>query len=83
MVLGGGLATAPLGPLVAASTPVNTEVVPCPTCWLLADLVAPLVGSAMKRSRCARGHENTLAPTVLIYLLAMLGPAFTEETPIV
>jgi len=54
----------------------DDEVVPCPTCWLLADLIPPGAGGGLYRSRCARGHENTLAPSVLTYLLDMLGPAF-------
>jgi hypothetical protein len=56
----------------------DDEVVPCPTCWLLADLIAPDTGSGLYRSRCARGHENTLAPSVLTYLQEMLGPAFKK-----
>jgi hypothetical protein len=57
----------------------DDEVVPCPTCWLLADLIAPDGAGGLYRSRCARGHENTLAPAVLDYLLEMLGPAFKKS----
>lgn len=57
----------------------DDEVVPCPTCWLLADLVPPLPHEDFYRSRCARGHENSLVPSVLAYLLEMLGPAFERS----
>ena len=56
----------------------DDQVVPCPTCWLLADLIAPGANGGLYRSRCARGHENTLAPSVLTYLQEMLGPAFKK-----
>ncbi|HEX7277539.1 MAG TPA: hypothetical protein VF244_09215 [Acidimicrobiales bacterium] len=58
---------------------MDDDVVPCPTCWLLADVVAPITGSSMQRSVCGRGHENTLPPTVLGYLRTLLGPAFTAS----
>ena len=57
----------------------DDEVVPCPTCWLLADLIAPGGQGGLYRSRCARGHENTLAPSVLTHLKEMLGPAFRQS----
>lgn len=57
----------------------DDEVVPCPTCWLLADLIAPAPPGGLYRSRCARGHENTLAPSVLLHLRDMLGPAFKKS----
>jgi hypothetical protein len=52
---------------------MTLPVVPCPTCWLLADLRH---AEPMSESLCPRGHRNTLAPVVLVYLLALLGPAF-------
>lgn len=52
------------------------QVVPCPTCWLLADLIPPGPHEHLHRSRCARGHENTLPPVVLTHLQELLGPAF-------
>jgi hypothetical protein len=57
----------------------DDEVVPCPTCWLLADLLPPLAGGALFRSSCPRGHENSLAPVVLDYLQSLLGPAFRKS----
>jgi len=54
----------------------DDEVVPCPTCWLLADLIPAGPHEDFPRSRCARGHENSLVPSVLVYLKDMLGPAF-------
>ncbi len=57
----------------------DDEVVPCPTCWLLADLLPPSPGDALYRSHCPRGHENSLAPAVLDYLLILLGPAFRKS----
>lgn len=52
------------------------EVVPCPTCLILADLLPARQGEALRRSSCARGHENSIAPTVLRYLQELLGPAW-------
>ena len=57
----------------------DDEVIPCPTCWLLADLIPPTASEGLYRSRCARGHENTLVPSVLVYLQDMLGPAFKKS----
>lgn len=47
------------------------EVVPCPTCWLAADLVAPTAYDIFFHSRCPRGHDNTLVPDVLAHLRNM------------
>ena len=57
----------------------DDDVVPCPTCWLLADLLPPGAGDSLYRSRCPRGHENSLAPVVLDYLVTLLGPAFRKS----
>lgn len=57
----------------------DDEVVPCPTCWVLADLLPPLPGGALRRSSCPRGHVNSLAPAVLDYLQVLLGPAFRKS----
>lgn len=51
------------------------RVVPCPTCWILADYT-PATPTRLARSECPRGHVNSLAPCVLTYLLSLLGPAF-------
>ncbi|MGH9278575.1 MAG: hypothetical protein ACRD12_10795 [Acidimicrobiales bacterium] len=58
---------------------MDENVVPCPTCWVLADLLPPAAHSSLSRSRCPAGHENTLAPPVLDYLRSMLGPAFERS----
>jgi len=44
------------------------DVVPCPTCWLPADLVAPAVYETDPHSVCPKGHDNTLIPAVLAHL---------------
>lgn len=47
----------------------DDETIPCPTCWLPADLVpAPAWDTNNPRSRCPKGHENTLVPAVLVHL---------------
>lgn len=49
----------------------DQETVPCPTCWLPADLVAPPGYDANPHSVCPRGHENSLVPAVLAHLRAL------------
>ena len=44
------------------------DVVPCPTCWLPADLVAPAAYETNPHSVCPKGHDNTLIPAVLAHL---------------
>jgi hypothetical protein len=51
------------------------ELVPCPTCWLPADLLAPLPHDTNPRSRCPKGHENTLVPAVLAHLRSLAAGA--------
>jgi hypothetical protein len=46
----------------------DQETVPCPTCWLPADLVAPPAWDSNPRSVCPRGHDNSLIPAVLSHL---------------
>ena len=50
---------------------VDDQLVPCPTCWLPADLLAPLPFDTNHRSRCPKGHENTLVPAVLAHLRSL------------
>lgn len=57
----------------------DDRVVPCPTCWLLADLVPPPPYENFFHARCPRGHDNTLVPAVLDHLLSLLGPAFSQS----
>ena len=47
------------------------ELVPCPTCWLHADLLPPPPYESFHHSRCPKGHDNTLVPSVLAHLRAM------------
>jgi len=54
----------------------DPELVPCPTCWLPADLLAPAPYDTNHRSRCPKGHENTLVPAVLAHLRALDGQTF-------
>ncbi|MGQ0618123.1 MAG: hypothetical protein ACT4PW_14235 [Acidimicrobiia bacterium] len=49
----------------------HDELVPCPTCWLPADVVAPPPHDIFCHSRCPRGHDNTLVPAVLAHLRAL------------
>jgi len=46
----------------------DDDTVPCPTCWLPADLVAPPAWDTNPHSHCPRGHDNTLVPAVLAHL---------------
>ncbi len=50
----------------------DAETVPCPTCWLPADLVLSKVwGDTNPHSLCPRGHDNSLIPAVLAHLRTM------------
>lgn len=51
------------------SNPVDGKTVPCPTCDLPADLKPPAEWDCMYHAVCVNGHDNTLAPSVLAYLL--------------
>jgi hypothetical protein len=46
----------------------DEETIPCPTCWLPADLVAPPAWDSNPHSVCPSGHDNTLVPAVLAHL---------------
>jgi hypothetical protein len=46
----------------------DEETIPCPTCWLPADLVAPPAWDTNPHSACPRGHDNSLIPAVLAHL---------------
>ncbi len=48
--------------------PEGHDTIPCPTCWLPADLVAPTAVDVLHHSHCPRGHDNALAPAVLEHL---------------
>ena len=47
------------------------ELVPCPTCWLPADLVPAGPHEDFPHAKCARGHDNSLIPAVLEHLRAI------------
>ena len=47
------------------------DIVPCPTCWLPADLVPPSDWDTNYHSHCPRGHDNTLVPAVLAHIRAL------------
>ncbi len=53
----------------------DQETVPCPTCWLPADLVDPPAWDINPHSKCPRGHDNTLVPAVLAHLRTLQGQA--------
>ena len=57
----------------------ENELVPCPTCWLPADVIPPPPFDTNPRSRCPRGHENTLVPAVLEHLRTLMGPELDES----
>lgn len=46
----------------------DDQTVPCPTCWLPADLVAPPAWDTNPHSQCPKGHDNSLVPAVLAHL---------------
>jgi hypothetical protein len=46
----------------------DDETIPCPTCWLPADLVAPPAWDTNLHSLCPKGHDNSLVPAVLAHL---------------
>jgi hypothetical protein len=54
------------------------DVVPCPTCWLLAEVVPPPPYQNFPHAICPKGHDNTLIPAVHEHLRSMLGPAFSK-----
>jgi hypothetical protein len=47
---------------------LDVELIPCPTCWLPADLVPAPPNEDFPHARCPRGHDNTLIPSVLAHL---------------
>ena len=51
------------------------DTVPCPTCWLPADVVEPTLYDINHHSRCPRGHDNALVPAVLAHLLSLMARA--------
>ena len=51
------------------------DTVPCPTCWLPADVVEPTPYDINHHSRCPRGHDNTLVPLVLAHLRTLMARA--------
>jgi len=51
--------------------PEGHDTIPCPTCWLPADLIAPTAIDVLHHSRCAGGHDNALAPAVLAHLRSL------------
>lgn len=59
------------GPGVGQGAIGHDELVPCPTCWLPADVVAPAAHDIFCHSRCPRGHDNTLVPAVLAHLRSL------------
>ena len=46
----------------------DTELIPCPTCGLPADVNPPGVCEDFPTSFCPRGHRNSLIPAVLFHL---------------
>jgi hypothetical protein len=55
------------------------ELLPCPTCWLPADVVAPAPYELFPHARCPKGHDNTLVPAVLAHLRSLDAQAFPES----
>jgi hypothetical protein len=53
----------------------DDDTVPCPTCWLPADLVAPTADDTNHHSHCPRGHDNALVPAVLAHLRTLMARA--------
>lgn len=68
-----------LGPGLADLADVEQDLVPCPRCWLPADVLPPLPHTTFLRSKCPRGHENTLTPAVLAHLRSLMGPAYGQS----
>ncbi len=56
------------GALLPPWPPEGHDLIPCPTCWIPADLIAPTAVDVLHHSVCAAGHDNTLVPAVLEYL---------------
>lgn len=71
---------APDGAASAGDVPGTDEeeLVACPTCWLPADVLPPIPYDTNPRSRCPRGHENTLVPAVLEHLRSLVNPPFGQ-----
>jgi hypothetical protein len=46
------------------------ELIPCPTCSQVAEVVT-VPFDAMSHSRCVKGHDNTLIPSVLRHLRSL------------
>lgn len=54
------------------------ELVPCPTCWLPADVVDAPPFEAFRHARCPKGHDNALIPAVLEHLRSLEAQGFSE-----
>lgn len=55
------------------------ELLPCPTCWLPADVVPPGPHELFPHTRCPKGHDNTLIPAVLDYLRSIEASDFPRS----
>jgi hypothetical protein len=53
------------------------DIIPCPTCGLLAPVLNPPAGYVWLEARCAEGHFVVLTPAVTEHLLRLNGPAFS------
>lgn len=73
-----GAMAVPAPPSLAPADGVEHDMVPCPRCWLPADVLPPLPHDTNPRSRCPRGHENTLIPAVLEHLRSLMGPPMDQ-----
>ena len=58
---------------------MEEELIPCPRCWLPADLVPPPPYENFPHARCAAGHDSTLIPAVLAHLRATRDQAFPQS----
>ena len=57
----------------------DNELIPCPTCWLPADVVPPPPYEDFPHARCAAGHDNALVPAVLAYLRSLNDTTFPRS----
>lgn len=55
------------------------ELIPCPTCWLPADLLPPGPHESFPHSHCPKGHDNTVIPAVLAHLRSLEAGGYQQS----
>ena len=57
----------------------GNEMLPCPTCWLPADVLPAGPYDTFAHARCPKGHDNALIPAVLAHLRSLEARDFPQS----